>query len=339
VKPTGLFLGLALAFVGCLVGCKAPPVSPTPDLGRRPDAAAPRPNPDLAARHAPYPIVLVHGFGGIADLGGLDLANYFHGVADALTAAGFTVYQPQLSPLNSTARRAEELASFVARVLAESGAPKVDLIAHSQGGLDARVTAVRIPDQIGAVVTIGAPNHGSLIADVVLGLVPGPVTSLVSTVLTLLGRALDGSGLFDSDTRAALTSISTPATDDLDTHTPMQPGVGYFSIAGRSNLAGPAACPNGLAPPFIAKWDAYVDPLNPTLAPTAAVINGSRKPPPPNDGLVTVDSARYGTFLGCIPADHFDEVCAEGLPPGGDNAFDCLTFYRDLAHWLVDAGY
>ena len=57
-------------------------------------------------------------------------------------------------------------------------------------------------------------------------------------------------------------------------------------------------------------------------------------PAPANDGMVAVYSAKWGTFLGCIPADHWDEQCQSG-----SQSFDCLGFYRDLAGWLFTEGF
>jgi triacylglycerol esterase/lipase EstA (alpha/beta hydrolase family) len=75
------------------------------------------------------------------------------------------------------------------------------------------------------------------------------------------------------------------------------------------------------------------------LTASAAILN-STKPVQTNDGLVPVASTRWGTFLGCIPADHLDEICQiAGDQPGGSNSFDCERFYRQLADWLVARGY
>ena len=56
----------------------------------------------------------------------------------------------------------------------------------------------------------------------------------------------------------------------------------------------------------------------------------------PNDGMVTVESAKWGLFHGCIPADHLDEV-----GQGGDEwlatGFDHLAFYRDIAAGLASS--
>ncbi len=53
----------------------------------------------------------------------------------------------------------------------------------------------------------------------------------------------------------------------------------------------------------------------------------------PNDGLVQVDSAKWGEFRGCIPADHADEV---GAFPNGK--FRHVDFLRRRAFELSAAG-
>jgi triacylglycerol lipase len=74
--------------------------------------------------------------------------------------------------------------------------------------------------------------------------------------------------------------------------------------------------------------------------PVAAILEAASLPNTPvEDGLVTVDSATWGTFLGCIPADHLDEVCQiAGQSPGLGNNFDCLAFWDDLEGYLAAQG-
>jgi triacylglycerol lipase len=117
--------------------------------------------------------------------------------------------------------------------------------------------------------------------------------------------------------------------------------VAYYSIAGRSNMSlGDDACATPFEAPFVARWDDFVDPINPLLAPTNSILNNSFNPTPTNDGLVVVGSAKWGTFLGCIPADHLDQVGQiAGQSPGAGNPFDHVLFFRQLATWLVQRGY
>ena len=57
----------------------------------------------------------------------------------------------------------------------------------------------------------------------------------------------------------------------------------------------------------------------------------SLQPRPVHDGVVTVTSARHGTFLGCVPADHMDEVNQlVGDSPGLGNDFDDGTYIDNV---------
>ena len=58
----------------------------------------------------------------------------------------------------------------------------------------------------------------------------------------------------------------------------------------------------------------------------------------PNDGLVSLASARWGEYLGTIHADHFAQT-PDGvfLRPGED--FDALGFYTRLVEDLARRGF
>ena len=60
----------------------------------------------------------------------------------------------------------------------------------------------------------------------------------------------------------------------------------------------------------------------------------------PNNGLVRVTDARWGRFLGCVPADHFDEIGQLiGDRPGPGNSWRHLGFYADLVAFLRSEGF
>ena len=54
--------------------------------------------------------------------------------------------------------------------LAQTGAPKVHIIAHSMGGLDARhmIVDLEMADKVASLTTIGTPHRGTILADHVL---------------------------------------------------------------------------------------------------------------------------------------------------------------------------
>jgi triacylglycerol lipase len=306
---------------------------PTPDLAERAPTVWPTGAVDGGATARELPIVLAHGMSGFQNIGPL---NYFYGVADALRKDGHDVYVSQVDAFNSSDVRGAELQMFVEGVLRSSGASKVNLICHSQGGFDCRYVAHQIGGSIAAVVTIATPHLGDPIADVAYQVVPGPFQDAMTALLNLFGRIIQG-GNPDQDSLKAIQLVSTAGATDFNKRFPDDPRVKYFSIAGRSNSShGDDACGTPNEAPFVSRWDVYLDPVNPLLAAGSAVLNASFNPTPTNDGVVTVASAKWGTFLGCIPADHLDEVCQiAGQSPGAGNGFECVTFYRQLADWLV----
>ncbi|WP_409286024.1 esterase/lipase family protein [Pseudomonas protegens] len=109
-----------------------------------------------------YPLVLVPGMLGFVRL---LLYPYWYGIIPALRRGGARVYAVQVSPLNSSEVRGEQLLAQVQRIMAETGAARVNLIGHSQGALTARYAAAKRPDWIASVTSVAGPNHGSELAD------------------------------------------------------------------------------------------------------------------------------------------------------------------------------
>lgn len=277
----------------------------------------------------PYPVVLHHGFFGFDSIGPLD---YYYGVAADLRAHGETVLEVSIDPIQSSEVRGHELAAFVDMALAATNACKVNVIAHSQGGLDVRyvIGTLHYGDRIASVVTIATPHRGTAVADSVLGLTGGMSSPLLDFFAHIVGRVLF-SPSEDSDLVASLHSLSVANVAAFDAANPDDPRVAFYSIAGRSNLdRATAECADGLWPN-----PAHDDPIDPLLSATGSALRGDVFSPTPNDGLVTVASAKWGTFLGCIPADHFDEIgqiADTGTNPISE--FDHLAFYRTLVAFL-----
>jgi len=109
-----------------------------------------------------YPLVLVPGMLGFIRL---VLYPYWYGIVEALHRAGAVVFAVQVSPLNSSEVRGEQLLARIEEILRETGADKVNLIGHSQGSLTARYAAARRPDLVASVTSVAGPNHGSELAD------------------------------------------------------------------------------------------------------------------------------------------------------------------------------
>ncbi|MDQ3204712.1 MAG: triacylglycerol lipase [Pseudomonadota bacterium] len=109
-----------------------------------------------------YPIVLVPGMLGFIRL---LVYPYWFGIIAALRRGGATVIAVQVSPLNSSEVRGEQLLARIDEILRETGAARVNLIGHSQGSLTARYAAAKRPDLVASVTSVAGPNHGSELAD------------------------------------------------------------------------------------------------------------------------------------------------------------------------------
>jgi triacylglycerol lipase len=290
----------------------------------------------------PYPIVLAHGFFGFEDFAGAGFLTYFYEVKDELAAEGeLLVYTPSVDPFNDSTVRGAMLLARVEEILAETGHAKVNLVGHSQGGLDARVVAHDRPDLVASVTTIATPHRGSRISDVVLGLVSDPqARDLVDALVRVVGAPLYDAVGEETSVVTALGQFSTDGVAAFNAAYPDRITVDYYSVTGVSGLNWGSACSPSGAPTFVARWSGERDPIDPLLAVPEAILDGGLGDPFPNDGLVRVVDARWGTFLGCVPADHLDEVGQLlGDGPGLGNDFDYRAFYVELVRWLREQGY
>ena len=82
----------------------------------------------------------------------------------------------------------------------------------------------------------------------------------------------------------------------------------------------------------IIRFGVKLDVAQPALATLGLFLQEGKGTP--NDGLVTVESAIWGQFMECMPADHLDEI---GLP-GTSLVFDHQAFYRQLVKRLRTSG-
>lgn len=107
------------------------------------------------------PVIIVAGTGGPA--------FYYEALKARLEASGYRTWIFQLSNLGLTDIRdtARDFARFADAVRAQTGAAKVDLIGHSQGGLVSR-QYIRFEGgdrTVDSAIMFGSPNHGSLAAN------------------------------------------------------------------------------------------------------------------------------------------------------------------------------
>jgi len=326
-------LGLLVALAGCAGDEETSPSSDEQDLTSSKGGLGPEPTGEAAR----YPIVLAHGFDGSP-------TNKwgFYRVAEALEADGHRVYVATVPPYNSVADRAAYLADHVDAAL-DDGHERVHLVAHSMGGLDSRyvISTLGYGEVVASLSTISTPHRGSYVGDVVVSVIGGEASEgeLLNGLASAWGLTFNELAE-NSDVHAALYDISEAAAPQFNENNPDDPRVHYQSWAGVSSVAGiknpidRPTCEENILGDY-----RRADVMDASLVPMASfTAHGFELRP--NDGMVTVESAKWGHFRGCIPADHLDEV---GQPkhdgPDSWTQFDHVRFYRNLAFDLTELEY
>lgn len=216
------------------------------------------------------PIVLAHGLLGFSrfQLGEVTLASYFNRIPECLRETGNVVFQSEVPATGSIADRAAALKAEIDGFVKNE---PVHIIAHSMGGLDARFMISRLDmgDRVHSLTTIGTPHRGTAFADHGLD-----VANRFGVVRLVRELGIPQEAFWDlKPERCAEFNESTP---DLDS-------VRYFSVSGARKR-------EELLVLLRYSWDVI------------HAVEGD------NDGLVSVESARWGEAHRVWECDHLNMV-------------------------------
>lgn len=289
-----------------------------------------------------YPIVLVHGMSGFTKVLGVE---YFYRIPEALRKDGADVHIALVSAFNSSEKRGEQLVTQIEKILAVTGAKKVNLIGHSHGSHTARYAAEMLPNKVASVTAIGGPNYGSPVADKIDGLLSkiskgkktkGRITSrIVNALGRFLGR-ISGNPNLPQDSIAGLNSLTTKGSADFNRRFPAglpksycgeeQPvanGVRYYSWSGVGGKAdkGLGWVTNPFDPLSVGMWA-----LTPMFKNEAT------------DGLVSRCSSHLGQVIrDNYKMDHLDQV-NQIIGINGWFSTNPVSVFRQHANRLKNAG-
>lgn len=115
-----------------------------------------------------YPILMVHG----VFFRDFRYFNYWGRIPKELKRHGARIYYGNHQSAASVADSGRELSERIMEVLKETGASKVNVIAHSKGGLDTRYAISRLgmSQYVASLTTINTPHRGCEFADYLLDL-------------------------------------------------------------------------------------------------------------------------------------------------------------------------
>ena len=260
-----------------------------------------------------YPILMVHG----VFFRDFRYLNYWGRIPKELKRNGATVYYGQQQSAAAVEDSGKELAVRIREILKETGCEKVNIIAHSKGGLDSRAAIAHcgMAPYVATLTTINTPHRGCIYAEYLLNKVPETARQKVAAAYNATLKRL---GDENPDFLAAVTDLTESACLARNEATLDMPGVVYESDMSYCKKAQHGKFPLNVTYPVVKHFDGR------------------------NDGLVSVDSARWGTKFTLLEPEgkrgitHGDvvDLNRENIP-----GFDVREFYVNLVSDLKNRGY
>ena len=230
-----------------------------------------------------YPVLMIHGTG----FRDRNRFNYWGRIPTTLADCGCQIYYGNQDSWATIENNAATVQERIRYILAETGAEKVNIIAHSKGGMEARyvVSTLGMAGQVASLTTISTPHHGSKTMDLACRL-PGMLFRMAGFFANRWFRLL---GDQNPDFHFVCRQFTTEFAEEFNRRNADADGVFYQSYAGvmRNSFSD-----------FLMFFPHFV----------VRRIEGE------NDGLVTPESAKWGEFKGILKGrsnrgiSHADEV-------------------------------
>ena len=259
-----------------------------------------------------YPILMVHG----VFFRDSEKLNYWGRIPEALTKNGARIFYGEHESAASIADSAEELAARIRMIVAETGCEKVNVIAHSKGGLDMRyaLSELDIAPLVASLTTVNTPHRGCIFVDYLLEKAPDGLASRVAATYNCSFKLL---GDKKPDFMAAVRDLTASSCKKWNEHLQMPGGIYCQSIGSRLNRAASGRFPLNISYPFVKHFDGA------------------------NDGLVSEDSFAFGekytllTVKGRRGISHADMI---DLMRENIRGFDVREFFVQTVADLKDQG-
>lgn len=218
-----------------------------------------------------YPILLLHGIGFVDS----KVFNYWGRIPRLLKENGADIYYGNQQASGTIESCALEIKHAVMRILEETGCEKVNIIAHSKGGLDARymISSLAMADKVASLTTISTPHRGSELAGAALRF-----PRLYAFAARIADRAFALLGDKHPDSFHAFAELAPDYMTGFNEQNPDAPGILYQSHSAAMKSL---------------RSDGYLS----VLFALMTFLSGD------NDGLVSVESAKWGNYLGVITGE------------------------------------
>lgn len=266
------------------------------------------PQPDII--QLKHPVLLCHGYGGFSSL--LSPAP-MHKPCMRLRNFGIQAFAPNIVPYATISTRGEQWAKIIKKLKKQYGYEKLNVVAHSMGGLDMRyaITKLGIGDSVASLTTIATPHRGTSLAELVLNS-PDTIREKLVAFVDWFGESIFPST--KSNAVAAVQQLTRDyVTKEFNSTIPDTNGIQYFSYS--------AAVGKGTG-----------HPLHPIYRIQNQLIFQHEGI---NDSFVTDDSARWGKHLGTLPISHLEQI---EIQVKDDRKPLVEKFWKELAENLKENG-
>ena len=273
--------------------------------------------------------------------------NSFPGIVEALRARGATVYITNVESLGATREKAEQFKTGFLQIKATDGSAKFNIMGHSHGGLYTRdaITNLGLAPNVASLTTVDSPHRGSVLAGVM---------NLINNVAPMIGNLIAGFIPFPGDQSKLAINIQqlTPnyMNNTFNPNCPNAAGVYYQSWTGQYKVYNlfsttahflimlvQALTGTSSTPSTPQEYVAAFNKVLPDLATEIFFLGGGF-----NDGLVPVNSAKWGTFLGVQSGNWFtkgvNHIDVVNLSPNGA-PFDVVGYWVKVVQNLKNKGY
>ena len=173
-----------------------------------------------------YPVVLVHGLA--KSDREEELVNSWGRIPQVLRENGVKVYFGNTDGWGGIETNAELLKITIDSILENTEYEKVNIIAHSKGGIDSRyfIWRYNYGDRVASLTTISTPHHGAELADLVF-------SSRIIHIRSVRERLLDIARIFgdgNTDVYGLNQDLTTENMRDFNANVAMDKRVYYQSI-------------------------------------------------------------------------------------------------------------
>ena len=253
-----------------------------------------------------YPIVLVHGMM-VKDF---RFWRSFRGIADFLKAQGIAVYVTDQDGVGAVATNAAQLKDEILDILRQENCEKVNIIAHSKGGVDCRhmITHLDMAKHVASLTTLSTPHHGSGLSEKLLKM-PLFMARSVAFFTDLFYRIC---GDRQPDILQLGKDMTPEAMEQFNRDTPNMPSVYYQSYS--SSITGKN--PLVFVPYNISRYCEQDS----------------------TDGMVSVSSSQWGNYQGNL-GDDLDHYKMVGVYGSKKELADVGAFYLHIIAQLQAMGF